>query len=195
MRHLFIDKYSNLNSPIHRIDPRIKFILVLGFIILTTFIPSRYIIFLTPFVLLSILFSNVPLFYFFRRSFVILPFVLLVVVSGGWDKLLRGYVSILAVILLSSTTRFPDLLKAFQGIGCPRLIIMVMAFMYRYIYVFIDEIMRMKQAHDSRTLKHNRWAEIKTLANLIGVLFIRTYERAEHVYIAMCSRGFTGEIK
>jgi cobalt/nickel transport system permease protein len=29
---------------------------------------------------------------------------------------------------------------------------------------------------------------------MIGVLFIRAYERAEAVYLAMCSRGFTGRI-
>lgn len=195
MKHLFIDKYSNLNSPIHRINPRIKFIFGVGFILLAIFIPLDYFIFLLPLLLILVLLSHVPLIYFIQRSLVILPFALLVAISGNWDKLLRGYVSILTVILLSSTTRFPDLLKAFQGIGCPRLIIMVMAFMYRYIYVLIDELMRMKRAHDSRILKHNRWVEIKTLTNLIGVLFVRSYERAERVYIAMCSRGFTGEIK
>ena len=30
---------------------------------------------------------------------------------------------------------------------------------------------------------------------MIGVLLIRTYERAERIYAAMVSRGFTGEIR
>lgn len=191
MRHSFLDKYSNLDSPVHRINSRVKVIGALCYILLIIFIPLKFIVFIVPLLLSLILSSHVPLLHFLKRSLVIIPFVLLC----RWDLLLRGYISVLTVILLSSTTRFPDLLKALQGLGCPKLIIMIMAFMYRYIFVLIDELMRMKQAHDSRTLRYKRWSEIRTLANLIGVLFIRAYERAERVYIAMCSRGFTGEIK
>lgn len=188
MRHSFLDKYSNIASPIHRVNPWVKVIGALCYILLIIFIPIRYILFIVPLLLFLILSSHVPLLHFLKRSLVIIPFVLLC----RWDLLLRGYISVLTMILLSSTTRFPDLLKTLHGIGCPKLIIMIMSFMYRYIYVLIDELMRMKQAKDSRTFKPNGW---RILANLIGVLFIRSYERAERIYIAMCSRGFTGEIK
>lgn len=191
MRHSFLDKYSDLNSPIHKINPKVKVIGALGYILLIIFVPLPYFSFLVPLLLLLIFLSKVPLVYFFKRSLVITPFILL----GKWDILLRGYISILTFVLLSSTTRFRDLLMTLQYMGCPKLVIMIMAFMYRYIYVLIDELMCMKQAKDSRTLRQNKWFEIKALSNLIGVFFVRSYERAERVYIAMCSRGFKGEIK
>jgi len=34
---------------------------------------------------------------------------------------------------------------------------------------------------------------VKTLAQMVGVMFIRAYERGDRVYIAMISRGFTGK--
>jgi energy-coupling factor transporter transmembrane protein EcfT len=33
------------------------------------------------------------------------------------------------------------------------------------------------------------------MANMLGILFIRSFERGETVYLAMCSRGFDGTFK
>ena len=41
----------------------------------------------------------------------------------------------------------------------------------------------------------SKWLHTKALANMVGVLFIRAYERGEKVYLAMCSRGFVGDIR
>ena len=54
--------------------------------------------------------------------------------------------------------------------------------------------MKMKQARDSRRRGGRVCLHFRSLANMIGVLFIRAYERSEAVYMAMCSRGFSGEI-
>lgn len=191
MRHSFLDKYSNLDSPVHRMNPKIKIFLVLGYILLVIFIPLRGLVFIVPFLALLILLSRVPLLHFFTRSLVIVPFALLC----RWDLLLKGFIAVLTIILLSSTTKFTEILKALQGFGLPKLIVMIMSFMYRYIFVLIDELMRMKHAYDSRIIRRNRKFEIRTLANLLGLLFIRSYERAERIYMAMCSRGFNGVIK
>ncbi len=73
---------------------------------------------------------------------------------------MSGGVSVLSVILLSSTTRFPDILKTLQFLGCPRIMVMIMSFMYRYIFVLVDELMRMKQARDSRTFRPRGWMSL-----------------------------------
>jgi cobalt/nickel transport system permease protein len=67
--------------------------------------------------------------------------------------------------------------------------------MYRYIFVVQDELMKMHQAKQARTAGGSRRSHTRVLANMIGVLFMRTYERAELVYLAMCSRGFDGRVK
>lgn len=196
MRHSFLDQYSNLNSLVHRLSPGVKFICTLIYVFSALFCPLKFLVYiLVPFIMFCILLSHVPPVIFLKRSLIIIPFVFLVSFSGRWDAVIRGVASFWAVTLFSLTTRFPDVLKALQKMGCPRLIVMIMSFMYRYIFVFSDELMRMKQAKDSRTVKYNRWGEIKISANLIGILFLRAYERAERVYMAMCSRGFNGVIK
>ena len=55
--------------------------------------------------------------------------------------------------------------------------------------------MQMQQAKAARTVGGSYWFHTKVLANMIGMLFLRSYERAERVYLAMCSRGFTGTIR
>ena len=52
----------------------------------------------------------------------------------------------------------------------------------------------MKQARDSRNFGEGgkRAWQIKTVGNMIGTLFIRSYERGERVYASMVARGFDG---
>jgi cobalt/nickel transport system permease protein len=96
------------------------------------------------------------------------------------------------MIVLTTTIPFSRLLKALGALKCPRMIILVLSFMYRYVFVIEDEFIKMRQAKLSRVV-HVSWSrEIKTLVNMLGILFLRSYERAEAVYLAMCSRGFNG---
>ena len=167
--------------------------------------------------------SRVPPLYIFRRSLSVIPFVLVIAVfipflktgraaatySLGalkfsvtyaglvifWSSLVKSYLSIISMILLSSTTRFYDLLNALQKLGLPSVFIMVISFMYRYIFVIADEAMAMQQAKESRSVRASGWLHLKVLGNIIGVLFIRAYERAENVYLAMCARGFDAKAR
>ena len=70
---------------------------------------------------------------------------------------------------------------------------MILSFMYRYLFVLVDETMRMKQARDSRNFGGGRLWQIRTIGNMIGTLFIRSYERGERIYAAMVARGFDGQ--
>jgi cobalt/nickel transport system permease protein len=106
----------------------------------------------------------------------------------------KAWLSILFLILLTSTTTFSNILKALEHLKMPRVLVMIMSFMYRYIFVLTDEVMRMKQARDSRNFGEGgrRLWQIRTVGNMIGTLFIRSYERGERVYAAMVARGFDG---
>lgn len=226
MEHDFIDKYSDLDSVIHRLDPRIKIVSALLFIIFVVFTPpDAWVTF--PLYFLLILFvvylSRVPYGYVFKRSLVPLPFVLLIVVFvpflkqgrityafdfglfkisltyAGlmvvWNVFAKSYLSALVLICLSSTTKFSDLLKGLEKLKAPRIFVLIASFMYRYIFVLADEVMRMKQAYRSRSFKKGRARQAKAFGAIAGALFVRSYERAERVYLAMCSRGFDGEVK
>ena len=226
MKHSFLDQYSDRDSFVHRLDPRTKFITTLVFILAVISTPPTgwqafvlYLFLITTLILIS----KVPLFYVFKRSLVILPFVVLVTISvpfftegevigsynlwlwqvsvthSGlqifWNIIARAWLSILSLILLTSTTKFTNLLKGLERLRMPRVMVMLLSFMYRYIFVLVDEVMRMKQARDSRNFGGRRLWQIRTIGSMIGTLFIRSYERGERVYAAMLARGFDGQIR
>lgn len=210
MQHSYIDKYADLDSFIHRIDPRAKiiaFFIFILFIVLTN--PTAYLSFLLYSLLILILLfiSRIPISFIFKKSLVVIPFVLLISIFipfiKGRDGLtlfcgiaMKSYLSILSMILLTSSTKFTNFLKGLEGLKIPKIFIMIISFMYRYLFLMVDEVQRMQRAKESRTFgKISRRRTIKTLSNIVGVLFVRSYERAERVYLAMCSRGFEGEVK
>jgi len=213
MEHSFLDKYSNLDSPVHRIDARIKTVASFIYILLIVLTPPEYAFLFGVYalVLAALTFtSRLPARFVIMRSLTILPFVgmvaLFLLFTGDFLKfsfiLIKAYLATLCMILLSSTTKFNYLLKALQSLRIPKIMILILSFMYRYIFILLDEILRMRRAMASRNitcsspgLSPGYWFQIKTLAGLIGALFVRSYERAERVYCAMCSRGFTGEIQ
>lgn len=226
MKHSFIDQYSDLDSFIHKLDPRTKFITSLAFIVLVVLTPIRnwqgFVIYLCL-IVTCLAISKLPPIYVLKRSLVIIPFVLVIAifvpffkegevagsyniwlwqVSVTYDGLLvlanviiKAWLCILSLILLSATTKFTDLLKGLRRLGTPKVIVLILSFMYRYIFVLTDEVMRMRQARDSRNFGGGRLHQLKTIGNMIGTLFIRSYERGERIYAAMLARGFDGEIR
>ena len=225
MHHAFIDKYSELDSPIHRLDPRIKVVgfgLLIFSVILMDVITLRVFGLLTGMFLVLVASSCIPLSFVLKRSLVIVPFSAMIAAFLPFMKegtllwrvessifsltvteeglrlfmnvVAKSFLSVISVIFLTSTTRFPDLLKALEKLKCPQVMILIFSFMYRYVFVVEDEFMKMRQAKQSRSVNHSWWPEVKCLSNMVAVLFLRSYERAEAVYLAMCSRGFTGSI-
>ena len=226
MKHAFLDKYSDRNSFIHRLDPRTKLTTVLFFILAVTLtLPAMWLAFAVYFFIIAILvlLSRVPVLYVLKRSLVIMPFVLLVAifipffkegeVAGScniwlwqvsvthsglqvlWNILAKAWLSILSLILLTSTTKIAELLKGLEQLHMPRVMVMILSFMYRYIFVLVDEVMRMRQARDSRNFGRSRLWQLRTIGNMVGTLFIRSYERGERVYAAMLARGFDGQCR
>ena len=223
MKHSFLDRYSNLDSFIHRLDPRTKFIITLVFILAVISTPPiRWQVFALYFFFMAalLLLSKLPIFYVLKRSLVVMPFVLMIAifipfikegeVAGSyniwlwqvsvtytglqvlWNVLIKAWLSILSLIWLTSTTKLPNLLKGLEQLGMPKVMVMILSFMYRYIFVVVDEVMRMRQARDSRDFGGKRLWQLRTIGNMIGTLFIRSYERGERVYAAMLARGFDG---
>lgn len=226
MKHSFIDQYSDLDSFIHRLDPRTKFIASLAFIVAVVLTPaSNWRVFAFYFCIIAVLLilSKLPPLYVLRRSLIIFPFVVMIAifipffkegeVAGSYNIWLwqvsvtysglfilanvvtKAWLSILSLILLSSTTKLADLLWGLRQLGVPQVMVLILSFMYRYIFVLADEVMRMRQARDSRNFGGRRLHQLKTIGNMIGTLFIRSYERGERVYAAMLSRGFDGEVR
>ena len=55
-----------------------------------------------------------------------------------------------SAVLLGATTSFPDVLHALERLRAPRLLVLIAAFMYRYLFVIVDEVPRMRAALAAR---------------------------------------------
>ncbi|OPY89536.1 MAG: Nickel transport protein NikQ [Syntrophaceae bacterium PtaU1.Bin231] len=225
MNHAYIDEYSRIDSFINRLDPRIKIVSLLAFVLFVISSKPDAVLGYALYGMLAALLvalSGIPLRFFLKRLFTVLPFVLLAalsipfmgagnapgVLSGpfqavgsheGWilfrTVVIKAVLSLLCITLFITGTPFPELLQGLERMKIPRLITMILSFMYRYIFLIQDEAMRMWRAKKSRSAGASAWLDLKATANLIGVLFIRSFERAETVYLSMCSRGFDGTIR
>ena len=115
--------------------------------------------------------------------------------------MLKSWVSVQAAALLIFTTQFHDLLEGLARLRLPKLMVSIVSLMYRYLAVLLGEAQRMMRARSSRQaippgVKRPpvTW-QAKVVGNMVGALFIRSYERSERVYLAMQSRGYTGQVR
>lgn len=172
------------------------------------------------FVWAVILFAKLPVIYVLKRSLLAIPFSIAVaffvpfitpgpeiahfqigalgfgITSTGIVKFvsmcLRVFISFFAVILLVSSTPFGDLMWAAGKIGLPSRLVVIISFMYRYIFILVDEASHMLLARDLRNPLGKRTSLIKAAGGIIGSLFIRSFEHAETLYSAMLLRGYSG---
>lgn len=222
MHHAHIDKFAYQDSVIHRLDSRVKFIVVLVFTAVVISLPRTSLSIpvccaIWPFAILVL--GRVPLKFVFRKILLVSPFVLVLALSCplydrtplsvafgpfvwrgtvGWMRcftiLGKFVVTMLALIGLVSTTRFNDLLAGLQKLGVPKLLIIQLGFLYRYIFVLIDRAHHILQARAGRKLRSLGFKrELKTASAMVGSLFIRSIDTAEHINIAMQGRGFDGK--
>jgi len=221
MHHAYIDKFAYQDSAIHQLDSRVKFLVVLVFTAVvislprsSPSIPACYAI--GPFAVL--VWAGIPLKFVFKQILLVSPFVIVLALSCplydrtpvavsfgpfswqsslGWLRcfviLGKFIVTMLALIALVSTTRFSDLLAGLQKLGMPRLLVIQLGFLYRYIFVLIDRAHHILRARAGRKLRNLGFkTELRTAASMLGSLFIRSIDTAEHISIAMQARGFDG---
>lgn len=219
MKHDFIDKYSNMDSVIHRLDPRVKLLLTFLFLILAAAAVNLKLFGLyLSFVIVLIAISRVPVKFFTRKCLLVTPLAVILTVfifvsyvleyrvPFTVDALLQShpvyerlalmiskiYVSILAISLMIATTHFNDLLWGLRKYRLPAVVTTLSKLVYTYIFVFIDELHRTMRAYKSRT-PVRRVSRIKLYGNIAAAILLRSIDRSDIIYKAMLSRGFDGE--
>jgi cobalt/nickel transport system permease protein len=213
LKHSFPDKYSELSSLVHSFDSRLKIIFIFLAIIIIVSEKNGdllnlgfYSIIITIFVFLS----RVPIIYFLKRLAVVLPFLVFAAlfyplsfvfeskgvdsraVYGGLSILIKSTLSVLLLLTLVSTVKFTILLSSLRSIGMPKIVCIIAALMYRYVFILWDEALRTTIARQSRTPGQLKQNKLKVLSNQYAMVFIRSWERSKIVYNAMLSRGFSG---
>ncbi len=105
---------------------------------------------------------------------------------------IKAFLSLILLNLLTMTTSIPDLLNGLLVLRTPPLLVAIMVSMYRYISVLIKEFQAMQRAAAARNFRgSSNWQRL-VLGNMLGSLFIRTYDRGERIYQAMLARGYQG---
>ena len=222
MHHAHIDKFAYQDSPVHRLDSRIKFIATLIFTAIIISLGRTSLSILAcyavgPFTLLVL--GRIPLRFAFKHILVVSPFVLVLAltcplydktavtvafgpfyrqISLGWMRcfsiLGKFVVTMLALIALVSTTRFSNLLAGLQRMGLPKLLVIQLGFLYRYIFVLIDRAHHILRARAGRKLRNMGFKkELKIAASMLGSLLTRSIDASERINIAMQGRGFDGK--
>jgi len=207
----YLDRYGRAKSVCHRLPPRLKLLLSLAAITIGMLIPPAH--WPAHGSLLCVLFAGlslarIPFRFVARRlaGFLLLALMFGITVPlsqgfrGGWEIMagivFRGVESFLAGLWLVNVIPFDQLLSTLRQSGAPAILLAILAFMYRFVFVLWDELDKMRTARRARTFDRGgaifRW---RNAAQMIGMLLIRALGRSERVYGAMCARGWDGKLR
>ncbi len=204
------DRYGRAASVCHRLPSALKLLLTLSVVFGGLFIPPRFwplFGVLACVVFLGHTLAHIPMRYLARRMVLFMPVAVMVSLSipisqgfaAGWDKmaaiLFRSTLSFIAVLWLVNVMPFDQLLVALRRYRVPAVFVAMLAFMYRYSFVLWDELHRMRTARKARQFQRSGRFGWGNAMQVIGLLLIRSMERAERVHGAMCSRGWDGRVR
>jgi cobalt/nickel transport system permease protein len=195
-------QHSHTDGLMRRLPAALKLGVALALIVGTVLVPpawTGWFAGVAAVLALAILSSRIPPLFLLKRLLLLSPFVLGVALASAlqpagraqWTVVAaRSALCLLTVVLVSNTTPFSEILRVLQRARVPALLITTIALMHRYIFVLAEEAERMRRARLSRTFHRGRRLRWPTLATVVGQLFVRTSERAERIYDAMCARGW-----
>jgi len=207
------------DSSIHRLDPRAKLLTSMVFIVCVVSHGKYEIAALLPYLLFPlslIILADLPAGYLLKKLLLVAPFAFFIglfnpfldhqvvlqfgdiPITGGWlsfaSILLRFTLTISIALILVATTSFHGICFALERFRAPRVFVLQLLFLYRYLFVLVDQAIRLVRARALRSFR-GRGLGIRTFGPLIGQLLLRTMDRAQRIHLAMLCRGFSGEIR
>ncbi len=223
LAHDLLDRWAHLDSPVHRLDARVKLVcaVTIAATVLAVPLARTWLLLCHAAILAAIAaLSRLPPGWIARRTAVLAPFLVLGAVAVGFvapagetDAMHLGalvlsraaatvYVSaggkcllaLLAATLLTGATTSADLLRAAQSLHVPRTLTALTGFAVTYLQVLGEEAARMITARRSRGHVRGLRRNVGVGASMIATLMVRTVERAEHIGLAMVARGYRGRM-
>jgi cobalt/nickel transport system permease protein len=202
-----IDRYAR-SSRYSSFDPRVRLACVIAFIVITAFMRSLEALALcAAFAAAFAAASGVPLRHIGENMAIATPLIIFAFLAMWWSSglllaaalALRIAASVLCLVVLIASTPFFDTIRAFRWFRMPRLMATLMLFTYRFIFVLLDEISRMRMARRARGFTGGSSLKDKlafaTISSSIGMIFVRSQIRAAAIYDALLARGFDGEAR
>jgi cobalt/nickel transport system permease protein len=203
MHHVVVERWSRGSSALHSRDACVKLLVTLGYLVALATTPR-----ITPLavgcyavlVAAGIALGRLPAGALLARAGVVLPFsatfAIFSILSGDGSRaaslIVKSYLSAAAVLVLVGTTPLPKLLRGMETLGVPRLLTMIVQFLFRYLFVISEQAQHMRLAALSRGSGASA-PRFRAAAGAVAVLFARSFGRAEGIHRAMLARGFNGE--
>lgn len=221
-RALFAEEISNQPGFFQSLDPRVKIVTVLAFLISVSL--SRSLPVLAGIYILTLVLalrSSIPAGFFIKRvwlalpfftgmiilpalfitpgpSLINLPFGLEITRTGLMSSLfllMRVSSSVSLTLLLILTTPWNTVLGALTILKVPDVFILILGMTYRYIYLLLHVANDMFLSRKSRVVGRMDAAENRRmLAAISGTLLSKSLSMSSDVYLAMQSRGFRGNM-
>lgn len=206
-------------SRVHRLDPRAKLggLAAVTLVAVSAPLGAWPVYVACALVLLGVaLIARVAAATVWRRARVVLPLVLFVGVfvpffrQGGATYELgpltvsseglevfgavaaKATIGTISAVLLGATTSFPAVLQGLEALRVPRTFTLIAAFMYRYLFVIVEETQRMRTALTARAYTPRTALQAAPVGRAVTSLFLRSYGRGERVHRAMLARGYSG---
>ena len=216
---MHIDNFATGNSLLHRLDPRIKIVVAVLFSVVVA-VADQYACLAVAafFSLVLLVVARLSLKEVFLRLlavnvFIIFLWLFLPFTYGGEELFTVGPLLasregvtyallitaksntiIVALIALLATTPIITLGHALSHLYVPNKLIHLLFFTVRYLQVLHSEYERLRNAMKIRAFTpRSNLHTYKTLAYLIGMLLVKSFDRADRIRKAMLCRGFHGE--
>ena len=215
MKAGFLDLDAGIDSPVHRLDPRTKLLLFFSAVVIVASEPvgeiAPYPYYYAAVAVLAFA-SRVPMARLAKRCLAAAPFLLMASIlpwtsaalggpTGDVDPsrfgasvLLRGFAAILLLVLLTSTSAFHRLLWGLRKLRVPEALSQIVTLMYRQLFILLDEWRRAGQARECRSAGRLNLPRTSVYGKQLGVIFLRSWDRADRVHAAMLVRGFDGRL-
>lgn len=213
----FLDELAEKQTVIHNIHPLAKLLTTMIYLIVVVSFGKYEISGLLPLIfypIIIIALAEIPLLPILKRMLLIAPLAVGIGVfnplfdhstvsvlggvylSGGWISLfsilIKFFLTVLAAFIVIATTGMDRIASALRMLRVPRIFVLQLLLTYRYISVLMEETARTIQAYNLRDPFH-KGIRPGVWGSLAGNLLLRTYERAQRLYLAMVQRGFKGE--
>lgn len=214
------ERYSDLDSPLHRWETQVKlislFILLISIVIAVDISQALAGLIVS---MLLVLISGLPLHHvlrFMKWPFLfLLPLLVILPITAGGESLfryhiltvsrqglqlgvlfmVRGIAAALLALIIVGTASFDMNINALRSLGMPGPLTQIFLFAYRYIFLFNDDLQTMRRSLASKGFEMRSSARsARILAMAVAMLLIRSYERSDDVFNAMLSRGYQGRL-
>lgn len=115
----------------------------------------------------------------------------------SWDMALhlffRSFSCLTCTYFYALTTPFQQILKVMKRCHLPAFLIEITMLMYRFIFIFLDEVTIIKKAQEMRFGYHGLMNTYHSIGMMIRIIFQQTFDRFQKMNVSLEMKFFKGD--